>query len=42
MFRSNDRHQGAHCLYFAKVIIIKLISQNTINLIIITLENYKQ
>jgi hypothetical protein len=29
MFRSNDHHQGAHCLYFAKVIIIKLIVNGT-------------
>jgi hypothetical protein len=26
MFQSNGHHQGAHCLYFAKVITIKLIS----------------
>jgi hypothetical protein len=34
MFQSNNHHQGAYCVYFAKVIIIKLISS--------TLAKYKQ
>jgi hypothetical protein len=30
MFRSNDHHQGAHCLYFAKVT-PRLYYEGTIN-----------